>query len=985
MDDLFLLRLSGDDVSAGALAGELDAIGVSHRMDAILAGNAVPQTPYRLIELLRQARFGAFLVTRRLPLILWPELDLTTLKLIIDRVVFICDRVPVAALRRVSPAYEQFETIESEGKWNLVASHLASILKADPGSYFATTHSRLRTLPTRPSAVTTSSIVSTRQETPKGPSLPSGGQMRIFVSSTFRDMHAERDLLGRFVFPQLRDHCRASGVEVVEVDLRWGVTDEEIEHGELLKRCLDEIDHASRYFVVILGDRYGTAVGQIDEQWQERWPFLSGAAGTSIFDIEVTHGALRPGTQPLFFARLPTYGLVAPPSERSAFIEDENGRERLENLKTRIRAAGHTLTEYVTPEEFAWLALAQLKQVINSDLPRNRGRNELEPKPHEQEDFLEDVTRHTIEREGYHRQIDACVCSSHSPLLLTGPSGIGKTVLLAQWLRWRVRTHAEDILIFLSAQASVASTVDWFTLTSVIEDLHEHLGLADFRPEGTEIDLQIDEMVSEWQRRSCRSDRPIILIDSPDRLRYGFSGRHSALSPLDFGSSCQIVCAIDDLDCIVVDDYQELKVEGLAPYERLALATSFLSRYGKRLPEDALSLIESAPQTATPRFLTTLLSELRLYGDHTRVLDRLRWYLKCETLIDLFDRVLGRMEENYDIDRPGLVKDAMSFIWASANGISEEHLLSLLGTSGPLAPELWAPFRISLADSLRATITGLEFSHAAIREAVRRRYVPNQGDAITYHRRLVLSLVAGDGAQFNDRRANILEHLDAGQSWLQLAYFLGQEDYFLDLWGRSEESKDDVIKYWKHIEESSSVKMRAEYSNVIEHPETARPELLVAVVELLAKRGATDLVRDIVRRLANSAHGESAADSEVVIPSRYARVLIATEEWTEASVQLSRERDDCELVGNRAAVARILREQAQVSNRQGCHEEALESYREAEAICRTLALGDELVANLWGQRHTLQLLGRLAEARHVSNEAAEIRLYLDGARGSEAR
>ena len=52
---------------------------------------------------------------------------------------------------------------------------------------------------------------------------------RVFVSSTFSDMHAERDRLNRFVFPELRSRCIRHGFEFVGVDLRWGVTEKEIE------------------------------------------------------------------------------------------------------------------------------------------------------------------------------------------------------------------------------------------------------------------------------------------------------------------------------------------------------------------------------------------------------------------------------------------------------------------------------------------------------------------------------------------------------------------------------------------------------------------------------------------------------------------------------------------------------------------------------------------------------------------------------------
>ena len=49
--------------------------------------------------------------------------------------------------------------------------------------------------------------------------------VRIFLSSTFLDFAEERDLLVRKVFPELRRKCWERQVELVDVDLRWGITE----------------------------------------------------------------------------------------------------------------------------------------------------------------------------------------------------------------------------------------------------------------------------------------------------------------------------------------------------------------------------------------------------------------------------------------------------------------------------------------------------------------------------------------------------------------------------------------------------------------------------------------------------------------------------------------------------------------------------------------------------------------------------------------
>ena len=66
--------------------------------------------------------------------------------------------------------------------------------------------------------------------------------VRVFVSSTFADMHPERDELVKRVFPQLRRMCVERGVSWSEVDLRWGISEEQSERGEVLPICLAEIE-----------------------------------------------------------------------------------------------------------------------------------------------------------------------------------------------------------------------------------------------------------------------------------------------------------------------------------------------------------------------------------------------------------------------------------------------------------------------------------------------------------------------------------------------------------------------------------------------------------------------------------------------------------------------------------------------------------------------------------------------------------------------
>ena len=94
----------------------------------------------------------------------------------------------------------------------------------------------------------------------------------VFVSSTFRDFHAERDVIAQVVTPALDEVLAPYGARVQLSDLRWGVDtsspdaavgalDEDAREaavqGKVLGICLREIEQSRPLFVGLLGDRYG--------------------------------------------------------------------------------------------------------------------------------------------------------------------------------------------------------------------------------------------------------------------------------------------------------------------------------------------------------------------------------------------------------------------------------------------------------------------------------------------------------------------------------------------------------------------------------------------------------------------------------------------------------------------------------------------------------------------------------------------------------
>ena len=58
--------------------------------------------------------------------------------------------------------------------------------------------------------------------------------IRLFISSTFRDMKDERSYLMTQTFPLLRKLAAERNVTLTELDLRWGITEDEAKNGKVV-------------------------------------------------------------------------------------------------------------------------------------------------------------------------------------------------------------------------------------------------------------------------------------------------------------------------------------------------------------------------------------------------------------------------------------------------------------------------------------------------------------------------------------------------------------------------------------------------------------------------------------------------------------------------------------------------------------------------------------------------------------------------------
>ena len=86
--------------------------------------------------------------------------------------------------------------------------------------------------------------------------------IRVFISSTFRDLKLERDALQEQVFPKLEQLCLKEGFQFQAIDLRWGVSTEAGLDHRTMQICFEELRRSQEIspepnFLILLGNRYG--------------------------------------------------------------------------------------------------------------------------------------------------------------------------------------------------------------------------------------------------------------------------------------------------------------------------------------------------------------------------------------------------------------------------------------------------------------------------------------------------------------------------------------------------------------------------------------------------------------------------------------------------------------------------------------------------------------------------------------------------------
>jgi tetratricopeptide (TPR) repeat protein len=631
-------------------------------------------------------------------------------------------------------------------------------------------------------------------------------QVKLFISSAFLGLFKEREVLAKQVFPEIRRRCRERQVDFVEIDLRWGILPEQVDSGEFVPICFARIDEGRPYFLGLLGERYGTAmraqqVASACAQYPH-YAWLQDYADRSITELEISQALFPVGQKvteaerqatverALFYFRDPAYAHRQSPPEE--YLDSPENSQKQNELKQRIRDLGCQVTEYALPDDLQELVLRQLWSLIEQDYPENEQPTALEREQIEHDAFAHSRQVVYIRREAdFARLMAHAQGDTNQPLVILGESGMGKTALLANWaMAYRQAQSQPDEFIFWHfCGSSPASTDPIAMLRRLMMTLQQVFKIEDEVPTTAEA---VIEQLPLWLAKIQR--RAIIIFDGLNQLQ---------LNPNTIHWLPQIIPAPVRLFLSTLSpqgiEGEILTLAPLSESEQKQLIQQYLARLGRQLAEPQLAQLLAAPQTANPLYLQVILEELRLFGDAFKLGQRLTYYLEAETIPALYQKVLARLEADYQpAAYPNLVNQALSLLWATRQGLSESELLTLLNQpqTEPLPQAIWSPLYLALSSALVNRAGFLNFFHDYLRQAVEQRYLSETDYKKAIHRQLADFFAT---LPLNSRQADELPYqLEQAGEKTRLQACISEIPMFLQL--MRDDKKYELLGYWARLD-----------------------------------------------------------------------------------------------------------------------------------------------------------------------------------------
>ena len=509
-------------------------------------------------------------------------------------------------------------------------------------------------------------------------------QIRVFISSTFRDMQDERDYLIKRVFPALKEKAAKREVSLVVLDLRWGITEQESKNGKVIDICLKEIENSFPFFIGLIGDRYGWCPSMDDVKGLEDqydWLAQDISSGLSVTEIEMQYGVLRnPHNLNAFFYL----------KHNSAPVEENVDSEKLNHLKQRVRNNGrYPVKEYSSIEDLGRQITSDFTETLDRLYPE-KGLTELERLRLPHRIYLNKLREFYIPDEEGIAFLDSFLLDDSRICCIGGKGGTGKSSLFANW----IKKHETDS--------------DYYVV-------YHKVGLGEC---GNNVDRIIERIDNEIDSRPNKSSEKVMV--AIDGL---FS---SSLDIYDQGAFYEnyllrnkIIDKIIIIDPFEINDLEEcdrfycLTEHRGADYWR-RYVREYLKVFRKRLSGQQMESIVSNPLMRDASILRVFLDEIISYGHYESLSQHISDLSSVSSSEEFYQKYLESLEQEYGIE---VVRPVLGCLSISRYGLTYDMFARISGTNQLRCSQFYNAIKGFLMAS-----EGGRWSLMGIDKAIRTRY-----------------------------------------------------------------------------------------------------------------------------------------------------------------------------------------------------------------------------------------------------------------------
>lgn len=548
----------------------------------------------------------------------------------------------------------------------------------------------------------------------------------VFISSTFNDMHAERDYLIKNVFPELSSWCEKYRLRLIDIDLRWGITENDAtKNNRVVDLCMQGIDKCHPFFLCFLGQRRGWIPTQdeLSSDTLDKWPDLKPLIGElSITELEIFHSLFKQKEETnnnncLFLFRDPSYikDIICEETKEIYEPSDPETKEKFNAFKAQLRKTHQEQSvEYSatwnsdanSPEQYKkeyseeknmriqkgrltdfminstsmkQYLLNYFKERICSEYPEhfNEKNQNLSQEDELQNKFLARISDGYVEScDGKNIISEFFEDAEKRILLIVSAEGAGKTSLAASIVKAR-QSKEKVIYRFVAASNNLASVCDLFR-SILIESAQN--GVLDYDTIPND-DKYIKSFFLSTLKNAEFEENYTIIVDGIDNLS-GYNGIDWLNSKLPLNIKFVFTLSESESNKISMlsDGNVVVKTLGTLNSEtQKKLTEESLSKYLKRLDTVQLDELLNLEGAGNPLFLKVVLSELRVFGSFELLLDKIKSSFGV-TPVTAFEGMLGRLEEDSSHALPNSISVPLFFglIACSSSGLSFDELAEMI-------------------------------------------------------------------------------------------------------------------------------------------------------------------------------------------------------------------------------------------------------------------------------------------------------------------